>query len=143
MENYKKSIHTVYDIKYHIVWITKYRKPIIRRGIGERVRDLIREVCLANDVEIIKGLVSKEHAHIFVSVSPHLSVSKLVQRIKRRSSRKLLMEYKNLNKAFWGRYMWARGYFVASTGNITDEVIIKYIVEQGKKLTDDNFKTDE
>jgi len=143
MENYRKSSHTVYDIKYHIVWITKYRKPIMRGDIGERVRDLIREVCLSNDVEILKGHVSKEHVHIFVSVPPHLSVSKLVQRIKGRTSRKLLMEYKSLNQAFWGRHMWARGYFVASSGNITDEVIMKYIEEQGKEPTDNNFKTDE
>jgi len=143
MENYRRSSHAVYDIKFHIVWITKYRKPILRGDIGIRVRDLIREICLANDVEIIKGHVSKEHVHIFVSVPPHLAVSKLVQRIKGRTSRKMLIEYKHLNKAFWGRHMWARGYFAVSSGNITDEVIIKYIEEQGKEPTDDNFKTDE
>ena len=124
MEHYRKSSHTVFDIKYHIVWITKYRKPILRGDIAVRVRDLIREICKAKDVEIIKGYVSKDHVHLFVSVPPHISVSKLVQSIKGKTSRKLMMEYKRLSRAFWGRHMWARGYFVASSGNVTDEVII-------------------
>jgi putative transposase len=70
MENYRESSHTVYDIKYHIVWITKYRKPILRADIANLVRDLIREICRANDVEIIRGYVSRNHVHIFVSVPP-------------------------------------------------------------------------
>ena len=67
MEHYRKSSHTVYDIKYHIVWITKYRKPVLRADIAQRVRELIREICRVNDVEIIKGHISRDHVHIFVS----------------------------------------------------------------------------
>ena len=74
MEYYRRSSHTVYDIKYHLVWITKYRKPVLRGAIAERVRDLIREICKARDVEILKGHVSADHVHIFVSVPPHISV---------------------------------------------------------------------
>ncbi len=143
MENYRKSSHTVYDIKYHIVWITKYRKPILRGVIGVRVRELIREICRAQDVEIIKGHVSKDHVHIFVSVPPDISVSKLVQKLKGKSAYKLLTEYKGLSRQFWGRHLWARGYFVASSGNITDEVVIKYIEEQGKEPVDDDFGVEE
>jgi len=143
MENYRRSSHTVYDIKYHIVWITKYRKPVLRGAIADRVRELIREICRANDVEIIKGHVSKDHVHIFVSVPPDISVSKLVQRVKGKSAYKLMQEFKILNREFWGRHMWARGYFVASSGNITDEVIIKYIEDQGKEPTDEDFRTDD
>ena len=111
--------------------------------MSERVRDLIREICKANDVEIIRGHVSRDHVHIFVSVPPHISISQLVQSIKGKTSRKILQEYKSMSKTFWGRHMWARGYFVASSGNVTDEVIMKYIEEQGKEPQDDNFKTDE
>jgi len=141
VEHYRKSSHTVYDIKYHIVWITKYRKPVLRGDVAERARDLIREICKARDVEIIRGHISREHVHIFVSVPPHISVSQLVQSIKGKTSRKMLMEYKGLSRKFWGRHMWARGYFVASSGNVTDEVIIKYIEEQGKEPSDGEFKT--
>ena len=143
MENYRKSSHTVYDIKYHIVWITKYRKQILRADIAHRVRELIREICRAYDVEIIKGNISRDHVHIFVSVPPHISVSQLVQSIKGKTSRKLLMEFKSLSRAFWGRHIWARGYFVASSGNVTDEVIIKYIEQQNLEPPDGDFKTDD
>ncbi len=143
MENYRKSSHAVYDIKYHLVWITKYRKPALRGEIAERIRDLIREICKANDVEILKGHVSREYVHIFVSVPPHMSVSELMKSIKGKTSRKMLMEYKTLSKAFWGRHLWARGYFAASSGNVTDEVIMKYIEEQGKEPEDVDFKIED
>ena len=143
MEHYRKSSHTVYDIKHHIVWITKYRKLVVRGEIAERLRDLIREICKARDVEILKGHVSRDHVHVFLSVPPHLSVSQLVQSLKGKTSRKLLMEYKSLSRAFWGRHIWARGYFVASSGNVTDEVIMKYIEEQGKEPPDGDFKIED
>ena len=143
MEHYRKSSHTVYDIKYHIVWATKYRKPVLRADIGQRARDLMREICRTNDVEIIRGHVGKDHVHIFVSVPPHISVSNLVQSLQGKTSRKLMMEYKSLSKTFWGRHIWARGYFVASSGNVTDEVVMRYIEMQGIEPQDDNFKTDD
>ena len=143
MEHYRKSSHTVYDIKYHIVWITKYRKQVLRADIAHRVRDLTREICRSHDVEIMKGNVSRDHVHIFVSVPPHISVSQLVQSIKGKTSRKLLMEFKTLSKTFWGRHIWARGYFVASSGNVTDEVIIKYIEQQNIETPDGDFKTED
>jgi putative transposase len=142
MQNYRQSSHTVYDLKYHIVWITKYRKPILQGEIAKRARDLVREICKAKDVEIIKGHISKEHVHVFVSVPPHVSVSQLVQSLKGKSSRKLLLEYKGLSRAFWGRHLWARGYFVASSGNVTDEVIMKYVEQQGNEPIDGDFKVD-
>ena len=142
MRNYRKSSHSIYDIKYHIVWITKYRKPVLRGEIAERARDLIQEICKPKDVEIIKGHISKEHVHIFVSVPPHISVSQLVQAIKGKTSRKMLSEFRRLSRVFWGRHFWGRGYFVASSGNVTDEVIMKYIEEQGKIPPDGEFKID-
>lgn len=101
MENYRKFSHTVYDLKHHIIWITKYRKPILRGEIATRTRDLIREICKTKDVEIIKGHISRKHVHIFVSVPPHLSISQLVQSLTGKTSRKMLIEYKSLIRAFW------------------------------------------
>jgi len=144
MEHYRKTSHSIYDIKYHIVWITKYRKPILSGEIGLRVRELIRQICTSLDVEVLKGHVAKDHVHIMVSVPPYISVSKLVQSVKGRTSRKMLDEYKGLRRAFWGRHMWARGYFVATTGNVTDEVIMRYIEEQDnmERAHDDDFSTE-
>jgi putative transposase len=141
MEGYRKTAHATYDIKVHVVWITKYRKPVLAGKIAERTRELIRGVCKNNETEILAGHISKDHVHLLVSMPPHLSVSKLVQYMKGYSSRKLLMENKDLNKQFWGQHLWARGYFAASSGNVTDEVIIEYIkhqdVEERQKA--DNF----
>jgi len=142
MEHYRKSSHTTYDIKYHLVWITKYRKPILTGEIANRVRELIREICKGKEIEIIKGHVSKDHVHIFVSVPPHISVSHVMQSLKGKTSRKMMSEFKSLSRTFWGRHIWARGYFVASSGNVTDEVIMKYIEMQGKEPEDGNFKID-
>ena len=130
---YRKTAHSVYDLKYHIVWITKYRKPILHGEIGKRVRELIRQTCASLDVYIVKGHVSKDHVHLLVSVPPNLAISELVKRLKGRSSRLMLEEFGELNRQFWGRHLWARGYFAASSGNVTDEIIKQYIESQGEK----------
>lgn len=65
----------MYDLKYHLVWITKYRKKVLYGQVAERLRDLLREICKTKDVEIIKGSISKDHVHLFVSVPPYLSIS--------------------------------------------------------------------
>ena len=143
MEPYCKTSYSVYDIKYHLVWITKYRRKVLRGEVAKRSRELIREICKANEVEILKGHVSGDHIHLFVSVPPHLSVSKLMQMLKGKTSRKMLFEFKTLEKQFWGRHLWARGYFAASSGNVTDEVIMNYIENQDVEKKDDDFKIDE
>ena len=139
MQNYRKTSHSTYDLKYHIVWITKYRKKVLTGEVAARVRELIREICKANDIEILKGHVSKDHIHLFLSIPPYLSISVVVQSLKGKSSRKLLFSFKELQKQFWGRHFWARGYFAASSGNIIDEVVMKYIEEQ-ELGTDTTFK---
>jgi len=132
-------------LKYHLVWITKYRKPVMRGDIAVRVRDLIREISRSLDVEILKGHVSRDHVHMFVSIPPQVSVSNYVKAVKGKSSRKLLSEYRRLSKAFWGRHIWARGYFAASTGNVTDEVVAEYIRLQGEveQTNHDDFTIDD
>src|SRR5210317_2388176 len=105
MKNYRKTSHSVYDIKFHFVWITKYRKPMLAGNIGTRLRDLIREICKTMDIEIIKGHVSKDHVHLFVSVPPYHSVSQVMKRIKGKTSRRLLSESRILAKQCWGRHL--------------------------------------
>lgn len=140
---YRKTSHSTYDLKYHLVWITKYRKPVLTGEVGKRVRDLLRQTCLQLDVQILSGAVRPDHVHLLVSVPPYVSVSELVKRLKGRSSRKILQEYTEMRRQFWGRHFWARGYFAASSGNVTDDVIKEYIESQGQQPPDeqdDNFK---
>ena len=139
MQNYRKTSHSTYDCKYHIVWITKYRKKVMVGLIAERTRELIRQICKEHEVEILRGHISKDHVHLFVSVPPHLAISKLVQYLKGKSSYKMLQENKQLSKEFWGRHLWGRGYFVATSGNVTDEVILEYIEKQEVDNKDEEF----
>ena len=143
MEHYRTGSHSRFDIKYHFVWVTKYRKSILTGAVGARLRDVVREVCRTNEIEILQGAVSPDHVHVLLSCPPNLSPSKIMQYIKGKSSRKLLMEFKHLQKQYWGRHLWARGYFVASSGNVTDEAIMEYIRQQeGTEPSDggDNFQ---
>ena len=143
MENYRTISHSRFDLKYHFVWVTKYRRKVLAGAVGIRVRELVREVCLSNEIEILEGSVGEEHVHVLLSCPPTLSPSKIMQYIKGKSSRKLMMEFKHIQKQYWGRHFWARGYFVASSGNVTDEAIAAYIRGQdGTELSDgdENFR---
>ena len=145
MQVYRTTNHTKYDLKYDLVWITKYRRAVLGGVVGTRVRELVREICRANDIEILRGHVGKDHVHLFVSVPPYLSVSKVMQYVKGKTSHKLLMEFAHLRRQFWGRHLWARGYFAASSGNVTDEVIAQYIATPGQEPSeaDEDFKVEE
>ena len=131
----------MFDLKYHLVWITKYRKPILYGNEGQRVRDIIRKICSDLEVDILAGNVRLDHIHLLVSVPPQVSVSKLMQKLKGVSSRKLLQESQRFKKECWGRHLWARGYFAVSSGNVTDDIIAEYIKNQDaiERRKDDNF----
>ena len=138
MEHYRTASHTRFDIKYHFVWTTKYRKSVLTGQVAFRLREVVREVCKTHEIEILQGHVSRDHVHILVSAPPNMSASKIMQYVKGKSSRKLMMEFRPLNRQFWGRHMWARGYFVATSGNVTDEVIAEYIRLQGTEPPEDD-----
>lgn len=91
------------------------------------------------DVTIIKGSIGREYIHILVSVPPSLSVSKLVQQLKGKTSRVLLNEYKDLKKRYWGQHLWAAGYFCRTVGTVTQEIIKEYIENQSDEF-EENFK---
>ncbi len=79
MAEYQSSGHARYDIKYHFVWITKYRYKVLRGEVAERARELIRQTCQTREVQIVRGAVSADHVHMLVAAPPQLSPSKLVQ----------------------------------------------------------------
>lgn len=141
MTEYRHGAHSVFSIHLHIVWITKYRKPVLVGDIASKAREIIREICRVSSVEIIRGHVSRDHVHLFVSIPPQVTISRLVQKLKGSSSYKLLHNYESLRRQYWGRHLWARGYFCCSSGNVTDEVIKAYIEQQNHHV-DENFKID-
>lgn len=140
MQRYRKGSHTVFQLHYHFVFVPKYRKPVLRGEVGLRVRELVREICRTKDIEIIKGHVRPDHVHLLLSVPPSVAPSRVMQAIKGKTSHHLMRDFRTLRRQFWGRHIWARGYFVATSGNISDEVIAKYIEEQDVETTDDDFK---
>ena len=131
----------MFEIHLHVVWITKYRRSALAGDVGVRVRDLIREICAHHDVTILKGHVAKDHVHLFISIPPQIAISRLIQQLKGKTAYKLLHEFPHLQKKFWGRHLWARGYFCCSSGNVTDAIVMQYI-EQQRTDSDSDFRVE-
>ena len=141
--DYKRASHSLYDLKYHVVFCTKYRYRVLTGQIAIRARELIREVCAANYIDIISGGLSPDHIHLLLSIPPRLSLSKVVQYIKGKSSRKLMQEFEVLRKRYWGHHLWARGYFAVTVGNVNTGTVQRYIEEQEAPHKKDNFNISE
>ena len=131
MQKNRKSSHSVHDLQVHIVFSTKYRYHVLQGEVQKRCRDLLRQSCSALDIHILKGVVSKDHIHLHLSYPPKLSVSDIAKRLKGRSARKLLQEYPNLKKRYWGGHFWGIGYGCWSVGNLTEEMLQEYLNHHG------------
>lgn len=101
---YRYGSHTVYQIEYHFVWVTKYRYKVLSGEVAERVRDWVRQTCEAFEIRIINGVVSKDYAPILVSAPPNMAPSEIMRRIKGRTSSNLFEEFPHLKKRYWGRH---------------------------------------
>jgi len=123
----RHGCHTVTRITAHVVWITKYRYHILKGDVQERCRELLIQMCDAEDIVILKGAVSADHVHMHIEYSPSLSISDIMKKLKGRTSRKLQQEFPHLQERYWGRYFWAIGYGAWSTGNVTEEMINNYL----------------
>ena len=124
---YSTGSHTRFYHRYHVVWATKYRHKVLEGAMRERIREIIGQACAAMGVHIVKGVLASDHVHMFISVPPQIALSKVMQRIKGRSSRRVQMEFPELRKRYWGRRFWARGYFSTTSGNVTDDIILQYL----------------
>ena len=123
----RNGSHTISQLQIHIVWVTKYRYAVLKGDIQKRCRDIIIQICDAEDIRILKGVVSKDHVHMHIEYPPNKSVSDIVKKLKGRSSRKLQMEFKELSKQYWGKHFWAIGYGVWSTGNVSQDMVDEYL----------------
>ena len=117
----------MHDLKVHLIWITKYRYEVLTKEVGYRTREIIRQACEQNDIQIISGAVSKDHVHLYVSYPPKYSVSDMVRWFKWRSSRKLQEEFPQLGKRYLGKHFLGIGYAAFSSGHVTDEMIREYL----------------
>jgi putative transposase len=126
-KEYRKGSHTIFNIQIHLCWLTKYRYKVLTGDLALRTRDLLRRICVEENVEILKGTVSSDHIHIAVSLDPSTNISTLVKFLKGKTSHQLQMEFPELRKKYWGQHLWARGYFAVSVGNVSTEMIKAYI----------------
>ncbi len=129
-DRYKRGAHTVTDFKFHFVWETKYSYSVLRKEVALRLRDIIKDICAENKMEVIKGNVRPNHIHVLVSAPSYLSPSKIMQYLKGKSSYRLQREFPSLQKRYWGRHLWSRGYFGASVGAVSEDQIKQYIENQ-------------
>ena len=106
-----------------------------------RVRELVRQTCEAFEIRILSGVVSKDHIHLFVSAPPTMAPSEIIRKIKGQASNKLFEEFPMINKRYWGRPFWARGYFRATSGHVTDEMIQNYLEHHFEPDPNDGFKS--
>ncbi len=106
---YDTGKHCAFYHRYHLVWSTKYRFKVLTGQVRLRVRDICRQVCRENEVDILRGVLSSDHVHMFVSVPPKLAISDLVRKMKGRSSHKVQREFPELRRRYWGRRFWGRG----------------------------------
>ena len=127
MVEYRKMSHSVSRMTVHLVWVTKYRYPVLQGDLQKRTKDLLVQICDSENVQILKGVVSKDHVHIHIEYRPSLSISVLMKKLKGRTSRVLQIEFPQLKEQYWGRHFWAVGYGAWSTGTISDEMVQEYL----------------
>ena len=127
MSEYRRGNHTISRLTVHLVWVTKYRYQVLKGEIQKRCRELLIQLCDAEDVRILKGVVSKDHVHMLIEYPPSKSVSNLVKKMKGRSSRLLQKEYPELEQRYWGKHFWAIGYGAWSTGTMSEELVQEYL----------------
>ena len=121
----------MYDLKYHMVWVPKYRKMVLRGDLGKRVREVFGEIAERYEFEIDTMEVKEDHVHLFLSAPPRYSPARVVQIIKSISAKVVFKEFPDVKKQLWGGEFWSDGYFVRSVGDkVTSEVIRRYIKYQ-------------
>jgi putative transposase len=127
----KRAKHAVYDLKYHMVWIPKYRKQVLDKEISDYVKEIFQRIAEEYEFNIDTMEVMEDHVHIFIEVPPKYSPAEVVRIMKSISAREVFKKYPKLRKQFWSGELWNDGYFVRSVGDkVTADIIRKYIEYQ-------------
>lgn len=130
MSKYWSGAHTKHRLMYHIVWIPKYRKRVLKGALAKRLEELLRECAEVNGWEIRELNVQVDHVHMMVQLKPSVSVSKAVQYFKGGSSRVLRAEFPDLKEHLWGDSLWGDGFFAETVGKVDEEIIRAYVRNQ-------------
>ena len=127
----RRTKHAVYDLKYHLVWIPKYRKDVLSGEVSGYLKEVLRQISEEYEFRIDTMEVMEDHVHIFVEVPPRYSPAQAVQMLKSVSAREVFKKFPKLRKQLWAGELWSDGYFVRSVGDkVTADIIRKYIEYQ-------------
>jgi len=129
----RRTRHVKYWCAYHFVWIPKYRRDILVDEVVEYTKELLRNILEELECEAITIKVMPDHIHVFALCPPRYSPSYIANYLKGKSARKILQKFPELKAKEGGGRLWSRSYFVATVGNVTADIIKRYIEEQGKK----------
>ncbi len=137
--NLDRSAHSVYSLHYHLVIVVKYRKKVLcNDAIRERIKDIISSLAPKAGIEILAQEPGEDHHHILFKATPKANISNIVNIIKGTTSRYLRREFPETKKLLWGDSFWSDSYFVASTGQVSLDVLMQYVESQGEKIADAN-----
>ena len=139
MDN-KSLSHVKWKCQYHIVFIPKYRKKVLYGELKADVQEIISTLCRYKEVEIIDGAVCEDHIHLSVAIPPKYSISKFMGYLKGKSTLMIYDRHPELQSK-WDKAFWARGYYVSTIGNITEEAIKKYIREQAEESRKEDLRS--
>ena len=128
--NHTQSLsHSVWDCKYHVVWIPKYRRKVLYGRIWQHLGEVIRELARQRESQILEGHLCSDHVHVYISVPPKYAVAQVVGYIKGKSAIHIARTFAGRARNFTGENFWARGYFVSTVGR-DEEIIRNYIRHQ-------------
>ncbi len=134
MSKYRKASHVTYDCRYHIVWITKYRRKILSEEIQKRLNILLHGIAKELYINIISVGIEEDHVHIYCSIPQSQHLPYVLQMFKGRTSKIIREEFSfYLKQFYWKPFLWAVGYFIATVGEITHDTIKRYVENQGKQ----------
>ncbi len=127
----RRTKHAVYDLKYHLVWVPKYRKHILGGEVSGFLKEVFKRISEEYGFEIDTMEVVEDHIHVFLEAPPKYSPAQLVQMMKSISAKEVFKKYPELRKQLWAGELWNDGYFVRSVGDeVTATIIRKYIEYQ-------------
>lgn len=132
MENgYVHDRTCVYNINYHLIWCTKYRRRVLSEKISERLYELLKEIGDEKGFTVVEAKVGEQyHVHCFVSAPPKYSVTDIVRWLKGISGRHLLMEFPEISQKLWKGHLWNGSYFCETIGSTSEDNILAYIERQ-------------
>lgn len=134
MSKLKHGRTCVYNVNYHIVWSTKYRRKVLNEKIEKRLKEILNNVAFKKGFEIAEiEIGQQDHVHVFVSSIPKISISYIAKMLKGISGRLLLKEFPEIEALLWNGELWNPSYYVETIGSVSEEAIKKYIQNQEKE----------